>query len=216
MRLLDLFCGAGDASAGYARAGFTEIVGIDIEPQKHYPFHFIQADATDPPVRLEDFDLIHASPPCQHWTAYRRRPAVDEGLEDRYEDLLDVTIELLAGYPHVIENLRKAPMRGDLELCGSMFGLDVKRHRWFQLSFPALSPPCNHKLWTVRKYAPSGNRTNKRFTLEVGAWNEPIEKQRRIMGIDWPVMHPQITEMLPPAYTQFIGEQFLSSERNSL
>src|SRR3990172_6774790 len=107
MRLLDLFCGAGGAAVGYHRAGFDEIVGIDIVPQPRYPFTFIQGDALRPPVRLEGFDLLPASPPCQDFRRYRNHVA---DITERYRDHLPATRSLLVGYPHVIENLTSAPM----------------------------------------------------------------------------------------------------------
>src|SRR5689334_1912757 len=75
-RLLDLFCGAGGAAMGYHRAGF-EVVGVDIKPQPHYPFEFQKADALEVLEKIGrargwSFVAIHASPPCQAWSAMQR------------------------------------------------------------------------------------------------------------------------------------------------
>lgn len=210
MRLLDLFCGAGGAAMGYHQAGFTHIVGVDNQPQPNYPFDFIQADAlthTD----FDAFDLVHASPPCQHFTRYRN--AVKD-ITDRYQDLIEPTLQLLdsSGPPYVVENVPGAPIRADIVLCGSMFGLDVRRHRVFQLSGfgMVLTPPCHHKTWTKRRYKSSSNRANLRYTIEVGAWDEPVERQKQAMGVDWPVTVRELSEAIPPAYTRFIGQQFIT------
>lgn len=208
MRLLDLFCGAGGAAVGYHNAGFDEIVGMDIVPQPNYPFDFVQADAMTYP--LAGFDLIHASPPCQHFTRYRN---VRKDITDRYEDLIAPTRTALKGAntPYVIENVPKAPIRRDVELCGSMFGLDVRRHRWFELGeMTMIDPACDHSVWTERKYKQSSTRVNKRFTIEIGAWDEKLELQKECMGVDWKITVRELSEAIPPAYTEWIGTQFLA------
>ena len=75
MRLLDAFCGAGGAAVGYHRAGFHEIVGVDIKPQPRYPFTFVPGDALEYiKAHGHEFDAIHASPPCQRYTRLRFLP----------------------------------------------------------------------------------------------------------------------------------------------
>src|SRR5436190_10694798 len=147
-RLLDLFSGAGGAAVGYHRAGF-DVVGVDIAPQPHYPYRFIQYDALDYLRELlpGKVDAIHASPPCKAFNAGKNMWA-GRLPNDRHADLLTPTrIRLLEqAAPWIIENTPGAPMRVDVTLCGSMFGLGVIRHRLFEMSWPyfALLPPCCH------------------------------------------------------------------------
>lgn len=199
-RLLDLFSNAGGATRGYQLAGF-EVVGVDIDLQPDYcgdEFH--QADALTFP--LDGFDAIHASPPCQAFTAYRRRGA---GVGDGYPDLIAPMRERLeqAGVPWVIENVAGAPLRNAIMLCGSSFGLDVRRHRYFESNVALLAPPCDHS-WQTPRFPCATNRTNLRRTVEVGVWRIPLDVQQRAMGIDWMPLR-NLTEAIPPAYTEHIG-----------
>lgn len=144
---LDLFCGGGGACLGLQRAGFT-VIGVDLELQPDYPGTFILADALSPPVRLEEVDLIWASPPCQHAAPMRRaatavRPA---------PNLVPAVQRLLAGHPYtVIEQVSARVLRPDLTLTMQMFYPDAGniRRRHFQLSFPVLAPPPAHPRGTA-------------------------------------------------------------------
>ena len=144
-RLLDLFCSAVGATAGYMRAGF-HVTGVDIKPQPRYcgdEFH--QADALTFP--LDGFDAIAASPPCQGYSVTRNFTARTE-----YPDLLGATRVRLerSGIPWVIENVPGAPMRADFKLCGCMFGLPrLRRVRWFEVSWPALELIAPHRHQTA-------------------------------------------------------------------
>lgn len=209
-RLLDLFCGAGGAAMGYHRAGF-DIVGVDIKPQPNYPFEFHQADALDvlPHVGALtwEFDAIHASPPCQQFTAYRRKGL---GVGDGYPNLIPAVREQLraSGVPYVIENVPGSPLQNHVQFCGSSFGLDVRRHRWFESNLELRGSLCNHH-WQTPRFPPATNRTNLRCTVEIGAWRIPLEVQRRAMGIDWMALR-ELSEAIPPAYTEHIGRQLLA------
>ena len=208
--LLDLFSCAGGAGMGYHLAGF-HVTGLDKDPQPNYPFRFIQADALEALADREflaQFDAIHASPPCQAFTAYRRRGG---GVGDGYPDLITPVREYLeaSGLPWVMENVARSPVRPMVHLCGSSFGLDVQRHRWFETNVPMMSPPCAHGLQKPR-FPCATNRTNLRRTVEIGVWRIPLPVQQQAMGIDWMTLD-ELTQAVPPAYTEYIGAQVLAS-----
>lgn len=216
--LLDLFCGAGGTSVGYNRAGF-HIVGVDVNPQPNYPFEFIQADAIQFMDRmitgetweskgLGIFSAIHASPPCQSFTAYRRK---GHGVGDGYPDLIPIMRTFLrtSGLPYVIENVEKAPLINPIRLCGSSFGLNIRRHRIFESNISLSGTPCNHAWQTPRFPAATNRKLNSRCTVEIGVWRIPLDVQQRAMGIDWMTL-PELSEAIPPAYTEFIGHQLIN------
>lgn len=206
MRLLDLFCGAGGAAEGYHRAGFDEIVGVDIVPQPNYPFTFVQGDALEPPVRLEDFDLVHASPPCQSYSAMSNRWGSD------HPELITEVRSRLEGHPFVIENVQEAgrDMACPVRLHGGMFGLDVHRPRLFDCSWLVMTFPADRTRDAVAVYGkPDGRRLyNRADGSELRAWSS-AEQGQRAMGIDWMTVD-ELREAIPPAYTEFIGEQFIA------
>lgn len=214
-RLLDLFCGAGGAAMGYHRAGF-EVIGVDIKPQPRYPFMFVQGDALEFVARNgSHFDAIHASPPCQGYTTMGNRYRGKGGTADSHPDLIAPTRMLLeeSGLPYIMENVMGARkhMHRAVALHGGMFGLGVYRPRLFEsnqllLTPPASEPPANpigvygkldgRRLWTRK------NGTEQRAA-------RTLEQANAAMGIDW-MMWPELTEAIPPAYTEYLGRQLMA------
>jgi DNA (cytosine-5)-methyltransferase 1 len=206
---LDICCCAGGASDGIRRAGF-DVQGCDLEDQPEYPHPFTRANLLDlAPFALARFDFIWASPPRQKFTAYKRRP----GHVAEAPNLIPQVRELLkaSGVPYVIENVPGAPLENPITLCGSMFGLDVRRHRIFECSFPVTAPPCNHAYWRregAPRYPGATNRAkNSRLTIELGVWRIPVETQRRGAGIDRPISLEKLSQVVPPAYAEWLGLQ---------
>lgn len=195
MRLLDLFCGGGGASMGYHRAGF-DVVGVDREPQPDYPFPFVQADGLAPPFDLRAFDVIHASPPCQ---AYSKATAW-RGSRENHPDLIDATRAMLhdAGVPYVIENVEDArtKLEAPLMLCGSMFGLAVRRHRYFEIpSLPfELMRPCEHVGLIPFDHGGTATESEYRDAMECGWMTVVVARQA-----------------IPPAYTEWIGRRLIET-----
>ena len=188
-RLLDLFCGAGGAGMGYHRAGF-EVVGVDINPQPHYPFEFVQADALTLP--LYGFDAVHASPPCQHYANVTQWT----GDQDDHPALIrPMRARLTAtGLPWVMENVRTAELHGAIVLCGSQFGLPIRRHRYFEsnVALPWFTTPCQHRS-TDLAFEHKGERA-----------------YADAMGCDW-MSKFEARQAIPPAYTEWIGTQLIAA-----
>lgn len=212
--LLDLFSGAGGAAFGYKQAGFY-VIGCDLHFQPRYAGdEFIQADAMTFP--LDGFDAIHASPPCQGYSIMRNLPWLRDKI---YPLLIDACRERLeaAGVPYVIENVMGAHLSAGW-LCGGMFNLPFYRHRAFETNWYWLQPGHPYHQWTVRNGRVLGGRARdivhngaQRVGANVGH-AAGVQDAREAMGIDW-MKRNELTEAIPPAYTEYIGRWLMAALR---
>lgn len=218
--LLDLFSGAGGCSKGYQMAGFY-VVGVDINPQPRYiGDDFVQMDALEAlriliaggyligkdgkEYYLRDFDLVAASPPCQF-------ASVETPLAYRsnHKNYIPETRQLLqaTGKPYIIENVENARMHlvNPVLLCGTMFGLNIWRHRYFEISTNNLFlvPTCNHSQLPVLITG-----ITRRKPEEGGRFEYTVQQCRDASGLDW-MTRKELDQAIPPAYTQWIGQQLL-------
>ena len=204
VRALDLFCGAGGATKGLQRAGF-HVTGVDIKPQPRYcgdEFH--QADALTFP--LDGYDFIWASPPCQRYTMAQN--AAKNG--HNHPDLIPPIRAVLrsSGRPYVIENVVGAPLENPIMICGLALGLKVKRHRLFESNLLLFSMPCpSHN---QDYYVIFGHECANRRHGETAGRKNRISVGRAAMGVDW-MARGELSEAIPPAYSEFIGRQIMES-----
>lgn len=223
VRLLDLCCKAGGCSMGYYQAAKDlgieiEITGVDIEPQPNYPFNFIQADAVEYlKANWQNYTHLHASPPCQEYSVSTTQFRQDG---KKYRDnLQELRIEMKkTGLPGVVENVMPAPIPGDIVLRGDMFGLKVLRKRKFELiNWFAMAPTIGQKIGSVKNgdYAQVLGKGQLQVTggkkFKVPG-NNVIEVWRNAMQIDW-MTKEELAEAIPPAYTRYIGRDFLKACR---
>jgi DNA (cytosine-5)-methyltransferase 1 len=197
---------------GLFNAGF-EVEGVDIEPQPHYPFQFHHADALT--FGLRNYDFIWASPPCQRFTEILKLRIDEHQRRQAHLDLIDAIRWrlVMSGIPYVIENVPAAPLHDPIKLCGAMFGLGVLRHRHFESNLLLRQPAHVPHKGTVKDgqycmVAGNGGAirekdgTKRKGSRYVADW-------RRAMGIDWMLKH-EITQAIPPAYSEFLGKQVLA------
>ena len=199
---------------GYYRAGF-DVVGVDINPQPNYPFEFHQRDALEFVRRFEEtwlgtraeFDAIHASPPCQAYSTITPDRSKHPDLVAPVRELLQAT-----GLPYIIENVVGAPLQTGFVLCGSMFGLKVRRHRLFESNRLIMPPVCDHASQgePVGVYGRGGGTSVTRPNgTSRGVKAKPSEFAD-LMGMPW-ATPKEIVQAIPPAYTEFIGTQLMAN-----
>jgi DNA (cytosine-5)-methyltransferase 1 len=205
MKLLDLFCGGGGASMGYHRAGF-DVTGIDLKHGKRYPFNYIKGDVRDYLNKefLADFDVIAASPPCQTHSSTKHLRNAQGRTTSKIDMIEEVRNAVVAsGKKYIIENVPNAPLINPIQVCGSAFGLKVRRHRLFESNVKLVGTNCHHKqqgkpvgiYGSMRDEIPNGGHTAK-----------TMKEANEAMGIDW-LIWGELKEAIPPSYTHFIGLQ---------
>lgn len=204
LRALDLFSGAGGAAMGIHRAGF-EVTGVDIEPQKNYPFKFIQADAMA--FNLDGFDFVWASPPCQR---HSRMSGCRAGLAAKYPNLIAGTRDKLNawGGAYIIENVEGAPLKSPVTLCGAMFELETYRHRLFESQVTLIAPPHKRHITPTSK---AGHWRPGTF-ISVAGHCAPMAMARKAMGIDW-MNRSELAESIPPAFSEYLCRQIVEHIR---
>ena len=229
-RLLDLYSCAGGAARGYHDAGF-DVVGVDINRQRNYPYEHHVADAIEF-VREHghEFDAIHASPPCQ---AYSIATAGNPEARSKHTRLIAATREALveSGRPWVIENVAQArsEMQSPIMLCGRMFGLEAEdedglrlvldRHRLFEANIPLEAPehPKHDDSQVAGVYGgarrsskpdatPADDRYAAKHERKGGYVPRSKRVQQELLGVDWMTVR-EMQESIPPAYSRYVGQQ---------
>jgi len=225
--ICDVFCGAGGIAMGYHLAlkekGIEhQIWGIDKEDMSdEYPFNFIQGDFQDFPLEFyQKFDWFHFSPPCQAYSGMtkvviqreqnRGNSDYDESkLEEKYPKLIGPVrkLGLKLKKPFVIENVKGAPIRHDLELSGEMFkGLKSLRTRFFEIH--------GFKVYPLKKQYPL--KKNMFICTKQQNKEETLEASKKALGISWMKSFKTLGEAIPPAYSQYIMEEYLKNHKTLL
>jgi DNA (cytosine-5)-methyltransferase 1 len=223
-RVLDIGCGAGISSDGYA--AYFDVTGVDNNPAvgRYYPYEFVCGDALKldsggrpvsalEPGYLRQFDLIHLGGPCQPWSKMMNcRP----GLREKYTDLIGPLRPVLeeSGVPYVIENVEGAPLRDPVWLCAVAFGVpELLRHRGFETGNGLVIPPLYHPKHPLK--ASKAGHWVPGTAMSLAGHSAPIAKVRELMGVTRYVPREMLMEAAPGYMTAYVAAHavaYLSQE----
>lgn len=137
--------------------------------------------------------------------------------------MLNKMIEKLsevAPRPWIVENVETAkwPHVFRVLLCGSMFGLDVRRHRWFASNHAMLAPSCEHGRQSPRFRSLDSRRPGALASV-VGVhghtnYTGEFAMRCKAMGIFW-MDNAELSQAIPPDYSEFLCRQVLPTNRNA-
>jgi DNA (cytosine-5)-methyltransferase 1 len=201
---------------GYKRAGF-EITGVDIEPQSGYPGAFVLSDALEYVARHgHEYDVIHGSPPCQAYCPHvtsQSSPWVQTLGKDEPALIEATRAALLAtGKPWIMENVMgsRRDIQASVMLCGTMFGLPISRHRLFESSHWIAQPEHPRCTGVAKRFAATKGWEYRDMSVTgKGRRAGTKERWKEIMGMDWTLTQHQLSEAIPPAYTEYLGRQLM-------
>ncbi len=190
---------------GLYRAGF-HVEGWDIKPGLNYPFERHIGDALD--ADLSTFAFVWASPPCQAHTTLKHVTGKE------YECYIERTREKLKAWGglYIIENVVGAPLQNPVMLCGSSFGLRVRRHRIFESNISLTVPACNHAAQPepIDVSGTGSAQLGERKKKTGGKCRKPknLDEAREIMGMPW-ATRKEIAQAIPPAFAEYLARQIL-------
>lgn len=198
--------------------------GVDIAPRPRYPYTFMQADALDhlrlliAACEVGKYDLIHASPPCQAGSALTVGTNQSRGWGRQHVQLIPALRDLLdqTYVPYVIEQPagHGGLIRRDLMLCMDMFRTGpppyVQRHRDFELCGLTVPQPAHPRHTGYVRGMRHGVVREGPYVAAYGngGGKATVAEMQHALGIDWTAEREELTEAIPPAYTQYIGQAF--------